>query len=462
VTTPGARLGYRDVLRLPYAPGLLLAALVGRLSFATVSLAMLLAVQRSTRSYAAAGAAVGAFGLANVLVAPARARLVDRAGQLVAIPRLAAGYAALLCLLAGLTSSTTTGSWLLVTTAGAAGLFPPPLGAAMRVLWASLVDDPAMLARAYSLDAVAEELLFVTGPLLVGLTAAVAPPALGLIASAGLALAGSLAMTRSPVSIGPRPLPDKVAYRRDRPLRQPGFRPLLVALLGVGLVLGTVEIAAPAFAQQHGNAASPGLLLARCLSEAPSADCSTARSSGASPQSSGSLPSAPLSASPAPPSPSPSTCSSLVCCSPRWGCSWPPPWSPATCSPMNCRRLAQGPRPPAGSTPPATLGPPWAPPWLASSSTTSTPQRPSQPAPPRPVSVSCSPAAERTSLADPSRPTLSAHNSGSVTAHRSLAVLALVPAGAIGDGIAALDSRQTRSLDAASGADDRSGQPGGR
>jgi len=193
VTTPGARLGYRDVLQLPHASRLLLAALIGRLSFATVSLAMLLAVQRSTRSYAAAGAAVGAFGLANVLVAPARARLVDRAGQPVALPRLAAGYAALLCLLAGLTSSTTVASWLLVTTAGLAGLFPPPLGAAMRVLWASLVQDPAMLARAYSLDAVAEELLFVTGPLLVGLTAAVAPPALGLIASAGLALAGSLA-----------------------------------------------------------------------------------------------------------------------------------------------------------------------------------------------------------------------------------------------------------------------------
>jgi len=259
VTTPGARLGYRDVLQLPHAPRLLLAALIGRLSFATVSLAMLLAVQRSTRSYAAAGAAVGAFGLANVLVAPARARLVDRAGQPVALPWLAAGYAALLCLLAGLTVSTTTASWLLVTTAGAAGLFPPPLGAAMRVLWGSLVEGPAMLARAYSLDAVAEELLFVTGPLLVGLTAAVAPPALGLIAAAGLALAGSLAMTRSPVSIGPRPLPDKVARRRDR---QPGFRPLLVALLGVGLVLGTVEIAAPAFAQQHGNAASIGLLLA--------------------------------------------------------------------------------------------------------------------------------------------------------------------------------------------------------
>ncbi len=259
MTTPGARLGYRDVLQLPHAPRLLLAALIGRLSFATVSLAMLLAVQRSTRSYAAAGAAVGAFGLANVLVAPARARLVDRAGQPVALPWLAAGYAALLCLLAGLTVSTTTASWLLVTTAGAAGLFPPPLGAAMRVLWGSLVEGPAMLARAYSLDAVAEELLFVTGPLLVGLTAAVAPPALGLIAAAGLALAGSLAMTRSPVSIGPRPLPDKVARRRDR---QPGFRPLLVALLGVGLVLGTVEIAAPAFAQQHGNAASIGLLLA--------------------------------------------------------------------------------------------------------------------------------------------------------------------------------------------------------
>lgn len=259
--TAGSWSDYRDLLRLPHARRLFAAALVGRLSFATVSLAMLLAVQRSTGSYAAAGTAAGGFGLANVLVAPARARLVDRCGQPVVLPRLAAVYAALLALLAGLTLVGTGVSWALIALAAAGGLCAPPLGAAMRGLWAVLAAEPAMLPRAYSLDAVAEELLFVTGPLLVGAVAALAHPALALMASSVLALAGALAMTRGPLTIGPRPAPDSTAQRTDQPLRQPGFRPLLAVLFGVGAVLGCVEVVAPAFAQHHGAAAWTGLLL---------------------------------------------------------------------------------------------------------------------------------------------------------------------------------------------------------
>lgn len=262
MTASGVGYGYRDVLLLPHARRVFAAALVGRLSFATVSLAMLLAVQRSTGSYAAAGAAVGVFGLANVVVAPARARLVDRLGQPVALLRLAVAYAALLCVLTGLTLSTTAPTWVLVATAGVTGLFPPPLGAAMRVLWASLAGEPAALTRAYSLDAVAEELLFVSGPPLVGAAAVATHPAFALAGTAAFALAGTLAMTRSPVSVGPRPQSEEAARRAEQPLRQRGFRPLLVALLGVGAVLGTVEVAAPAFAQRHGSAQAAGLLLA--------------------------------------------------------------------------------------------------------------------------------------------------------------------------------------------------------
>ncbi len=40
----------------------------------------------------------------------------------------------------------------------------------MRTLWSDLVPDRASLQRAYSLDAVAEELIFVMGPLPVSYT----------------------------------------------------------------------------------------------------------------------------------------------------------------------------------------------------------------------------------------------------------------------------------------------------
>lgn len=61
---------YRDVLRVPHAARLFSAALLGRLSFAMVSLALLLTVQRNTGSFAAAGIATGVFGLGNVWFRP--------------------------------------------------------------------------------------------------------------------------------------------------------------------------------------------------------------------------------------------------------------------------------------------------------------------------------------------------------------------------------------------------------
>jgi hypothetical protein len=261
VSAVEAGLRYRDVLRLPHAGRSFTAALLGRLSFATVSLALLLAVQRSTGSFAAAGAATGAVGLTNVLVAAARARLVDRLGQPVALSRLAAAYAVLLCVVAGLTTSAGVPAWLLVTVAGLAGSCPPPLGAAMRTLWARLTEGTESLPRAYSLDAVAEEVLFVAGPPLVAAVAAVAHPAAALVGSAAVAVGGAVAMTRGPVTVGPRPHTSGPG-RRQAPLRRRGFVPLLTVLLGVGLVLGTVEVAVPAFAQQQDQVAMTGVLLA--------------------------------------------------------------------------------------------------------------------------------------------------------------------------------------------------------
>lgn len=255
--------GYRDVLRLPGARRVFSGALLGRLSGATVSLSLLLAVARSTGSYAAAGTAVGAFSLTNVLVSPARARYVDRAGQAAALPRLAGAFAGLLCVLAALTLASRASDAVLVAVAALTGLCPPPLGAAMRGLWASLTRDTALLPKAYSLDAVAEELLFVTGPLLVGLVVAIAPPALALLATAVIAFAGTTVMTRATLPATTQGTPSTAAAARaDRPLRQPGFPSLLIALVGLGVVLGTVEVAAPAFAERHGNPAATGLLLA--------------------------------------------------------------------------------------------------------------------------------------------------------------------------------------------------------
>ena len=61
------RESYADVLRIPGAAALFGSALIGRLAFATVSLSLLLSVQAATGTFAAAGAATGAFGVTNVI-----------------------------------------------------------------------------------------------------------------------------------------------------------------------------------------------------------------------------------------------------------------------------------------------------------------------------------------------------------------------------------------------------------
>ena len=244
--------GYLQALRMPGALRVFLPALLGRLSFAMVTLALLYSVQTSTGSFAAAGAATGAFGLANVIASPYRARIVDRVGQRMALGTMSILFALGLGGVAWATTRTDAPVGLVVGIAALTGLFPPPLGAAMRVIWGSLTAPGPQRTRAYSIDAVCEELLFTTGPLIAAAIIALTGPATVLLVTGGIAVLGTLGMTGGAASRQRRarraPAPPAL-----RPLRQPGFVLVLVALVAVGCVLGTVEVAAPAVAERVGS-----------------------------------------------------------------------------------------------------------------------------------------------------------------------------------------------------------------
>ena len=189
---------YAAVLRTRYAARTFGAALLGRLSYGMVSLSLVLAVKEAANSYAVAGTVMALFGLTSVFLSPARAGLIDRYGPRRALLPMATTYALLLTGLAFTASWSGSSGVLLGVLAMSAGASTPPLGPVMRALWSDLVPDKRLLQRAYSLDSVAEELLFVTGPLLVGLLVRVTVPSVGLAVSAALVLTGSLALTSSP------------------------------------------------------------------------------------------------------------------------------------------------------------------------------------------------------------------------------------------------------------------------
>lgn len=245
---------YAAVLRTPHALTTFGAALLGRLSYGTVSLSLALAAKDASGSLAVAGTALALFGATSVVFSPVRAALVDRYGPRRALVPMAVAYAALLTAFALVTREHPgTGAGASATLLGAlavcAGACTPPLGPTMRTLWSQLMPDRRMLQRAYSLDGVAEELLLVAGPLLVGVLVAYAQPAAGVAVSAALVLVGTVALALSPV-----PFPvrrgsgrhERTTRTRPRGLGQP-----VLAAAGVGLCLGGLDLLAIAFTERQ-------------------------------------------------------------------------------------------------------------------------------------------------------------------------------------------------------------------
>lgn len=252
---------YLEVLRLPGALRAFVPSVLGRLSFAMVSLSLLLWVQSGPGGFALAGAVTGGFGLGNVAVAPLRARLVDRWGPRWVLPALAVGYAAGLIAVVAAAASSSIPASLTVCLAVVAGLFPPPVGAVMRGVWASLSPTQEMRTRAYSLDAVVEELAFIVGPLIVGVLAVMSGgPLLAVLTAAGVGLLGTLAM------VGARlPGPDRTAPRVTGwvgPLRHVRMWPILLALVGTGFVFSAIVVLSAAHGQQAGDSGLAGALVA--------------------------------------------------------------------------------------------------------------------------------------------------------------------------------------------------------
>ncbi|MER6168723.1 MFS transporter [Streptomyces violaceorubidus] len=256
MSTSLPRPSYAAVLRVPHARRTFAAALLGRLSYGTVSLSLMLSLTRSTGSYAAAGLVMALFGATSVFLSPYRALLVDRHGPRRALLPMALLYAVLLCVLAAACWRPGTPPAVLAATAASAGACTPPLGPVMRAVWAELLPDRRLLQRAYSLDGVAEELLFVSGPLLVGGIVTVAPPVGGVVLSAVLVAVGTLAFVTSPATAAPRPAageksgdpaPGDGATGQVRALLQP-----VVVAAAVGVSVSAVDLLVVAFAGEHG------------------------------------------------------------------------------------------------------------------------------------------------------------------------------------------------------------------
>ncbi|HEY7073912.1 MAG TPA: MFS transporter [Solirubrobacteraceae bacterium] len=252
---------YREVLRAPHVAAMVAAALLSRFPIGINSLAMVLYLRQQTGSFAIAGAVAGSLAAGSGLGAPVMGRLVDRTGpRRVLIPLAFVHAAALGAVVAcGALGAPTLA---LLACGFVAGFAVPPTSSVLRALWPELLSDrPDLLQAAYALDSTLIELIFVGGPLLTGLIAAVYEPAAALVVSAVSVVAGTIAFSRREPT---RAIEPERHHERHwlGALASPGVRTLVITCLPAGVGIGICEVAIPAFARAHGVANLAGLLLA--------------------------------------------------------------------------------------------------------------------------------------------------------------------------------------------------------
>ncbi|HEV7147710.1 MAG TPA: MFS transporter [Pedococcus sp.] len=245
------------LLRTAQVARLLGSALVGRMPNGMVPLALVLFTRGTGSGYGRAGLLTAAYSLGCCVGGPALSRFMDVRGQRTA---LVVGAVISSAALAGL--PWTRGVMSLVV-ALLAGLTTPPLEPALRTLWPSVLA-PAQVPSAFALDAAAQELIFVLGPLAV-LVAQVAGAGGGLVAAGAVGVMGTIWFASSRASRSWRP-----SVHEDRhwlgPLRAPRLCVLYAAVALVGLTIGVPAVALVAFAESVGaRSAAPWLVAANAL-----------------------------------------------------------------------------------------------------------------------------------------------------------------------------------------------------
>lgn len=249
--------GYLEILRARHAARLLTGTLVGRLPNATAAIALVLFVRAEGGTYGLAGALAAVYGVANAVGQPVLGRLVDLYGQ----PRVQLPAAVLSALAMAAFAFSGTGSLPLACAAvAAAGLFTPPLEGGLRALWPSVLRREEQVHTAYAMDAVAQEVMFTVGPLLVTLCVSLWSERAALLVLNAVGVLGALSVVLSPPSRAWRSAPREAHWLGA--LRSPGLLALLAAFLFVGIALGSITVASVPYADEHGGDAVYGWLMA--------------------------------------------------------------------------------------------------------------------------------------------------------------------------------------------------------
>lgn len=250
---------YRRILSVPGALRFSGSALVGRLPNAMVTIGIVLLVTGAGRSYGLAGALSAVYLLAAAFLAIPQARLVDRLGQAPVLTVAAVGFAVGMAVFVVVVQSGGP-DWIAFAAVTLSGGSFPQVGSCVRTRWSHVLDDRAEIDTAYALESAVDEIVFMSGPILVTLLATGWHPVAGL-AAALVAGAGGTLFFAAQHSTSPPPTP-RARGARLAAIPVGVMFPVCVVGVALGTLFGAAEVATVAFASEHHHQGYAGLLLA--------------------------------------------------------------------------------------------------------------------------------------------------------------------------------------------------------
>ncbi|OAN27948.1 MFS transporter [Plantibacter sp. H53] len=244
---------YRDLLRTPGVARIIAAQLTARFPFGMLSLAFLLHIEQVTGSYGAAGLVLAATSIGQAIAGPLTSRWMGVWG----IRKV------LLLTLAVCAVSVTTIALVTMTVPAymavgfVAGLSTPPVQPAVRTIYPKLVTSQ-QLTPLFSLDASAQEIIWVLGPVVTTFVSTQVGTVWGIALAAVIMVVGCLWFISSP-EVGRVRIP-----RSRRKLGQVLKRPpvLLATLVGFLLIGACSAVEAGVVATFGHDGLEAGIVLA--------------------------------------------------------------------------------------------------------------------------------------------------------------------------------------------------------
>jgi MFS family permease len=247
---------YRDLWKTHGVMALLASALIARLPVMATMVPLSFLAKDAAGNFGWAGVVAGAYSVGMAIASVVWSRLADRRGARWVVIGTGMAWGVLMAVVALLPYS-----WfrLLPVAAALAGVFVAPVTSALRASWPRLVQG-ARLRAIYALDATAQELLFVVGPMLGAIVVSFASPRAGLLACAGTAAAAIwwFGLKQRPGTAHektdePRPTARQLVLHRHR-------LGLLIAFACMVTGFASMSLGIVAFADEHGNRLIAGVL----------------------------------------------------------------------------------------------------------------------------------------------------------------------------------------------------------